>query len=339
MSKKKRVLFIGRGGARAGLGHLVRLDTLVREFESLFDVSFLAQVDDRGRYFLDRREIKYSVYRNTKDLMSFLGGQKTWDTIVVDLYPPEKNLLAALKDYCAYLLCFDDMDHLGETDIPGVILRPQETFNRRIQRKGNTTIVLGRDYFPLRPDVIHSRKSKRFKVQMKNIALVLGGAPQEKSVLALTRLLDGILDRDISLHIVGGFTPSPDELPFSSPRIFVKSNVDAMGRFIQGMDMGIIAGGFVKYEFMCIGTPYAMLSLCSHQGMLGRKFSAQGYGVFWGHIRECLSAPQKMKTKVLSFIADEKRREEISVRSRKLVDGHGSGRILQMVTHLNEGKK
>jgi hypothetical protein len=72
---------------------------------------------------------------------------------------------------------------------------------------------------------------------------------------------------------------------------------------------------------------------------LGRKFSSQGYGNYWGHIEDCLADPEKLKKKVLSFIADEKMRNDISARSRELVDGHGSLRIHRMAESLIQGEK
>jgi spore coat polysaccharide biosynthesis predicted glycosyltransferase SpsG len=339
MSKKYKVLFIGKGGASAGMGHLVRLDTLMREFIPNFDVSVLVDVDDVGRFFLDRRGIDFIPCRDSEELLAFLKRVPPFDIVVVDVYPPSERLLASIRNHCHHLLCFDDMGHLTDEKIDAVWIRPQETFNNKITSRGKSTVVMGSDYFPLRPDMIASRRNKRLNGQVKNIAVILGGAPQTGMNFELARLLDRVLDKNISLHVVLGFEPTQEEmLPFP-PRVFSLGNVDKMGNFINRMDMGIIAGGFVKFEFMCIGTPFAMISLCSHQQKLGRKFSSQGYGNYWGHIKDCLADPEKLKKKVLSFIADEKMRNDISARSRELVDGHGSLRIHRMAESLIQGEK
>ena len=339
MSKKYRALFISKGGATAGMGHLVRLDTLKREFIHHFDVSVLADVDDVGRFFLDRRGIDFVPCRDSGELLAFLKRVLPFDIVVVDVYPPSERLLASIRNHCHHLLCFDDMGHVTDEKINAVWICPQETFNTQITSRGKSTVVMGSDYFPLRPDMILSRKNKRLNGQVKNIAVILGGAPQTGMNLELARLLDRLLDKNISLHVVLGFEPTQEEMLSFSPRVFSLGNVEKMGDFINRMDMGIIAGGFVKFEFMCIGTPFAMISLCSHQEKLGRKFSSQGYGDYWGQIEDCLADLEKLKKKVFSFIADDKKRNEMFSRSRQLVDGQGSRRILRMAESLIQGER
>jgi spore coat polysaccharide biosynthesis predicted glycosyltransferase SpsG len=339
MSKKYKALFIGKGGASAGLGHLVRLDALMREFIHHFDVSVLADVDDVGRFFLDRRGIDFVLSRDSGEVLAFLKRVPPFDIIVVDVYPPSERLLASIRNHCRHLLCFDDMGHVTDEKINAVWIRPQETFNKRIISWGKSTVVMGSDYFPLRADLIVSRKNKRSNRQVKNIAVILGGAPQAGIILELARLLDRQLDKKISLHVVLGFEPDQEELLAFPPRVFPLANVDKMGDFINRMDMGIIAGGFVKFEFMCLGTPFAMISLCSHQEKLGRKFSSQGYGDYWGHVENCLADPEKLKKKLFSFMADEKKRNDMSFRSRQLVDGQGIHRLFRMAESLIQGEK
>jgi len=339
MSKKYKVLFIGKGGSKAGLGHLVRIEALMRGFVHRFDVSVLANLDDIGRYFLLRQGINYFSFRDFRGMLTFLERKPQFDIIFVDMYPPPKSHLFAIKNHCDLLLCFDDMGHVMDETFHCVWIRPQETFNHRIYSIGKTTVVMGSNYFPLRPDLLIARKDKQMTGQVKNMAIILGGAPQEKNIYELTRVLDGFLDQHINLHVVGGFDEKQTEWASFSPRIFPVRNVNHMGDFINRMDIGIIGGGFIKFEFMCVGSPFAMISLCSHQEKLGRRFSSQGYGDYLGKLTYCLKNPQTFKQKILSLISDENRRSEISTRSRRLVDGQGSQRILQLADDLIKGKK
>jgi spore coat polysaccharide biosynthesis predicted glycosyltransferase SpsG len=293
-------------------------------------------VDDTGRSYLEGKGISFADYRNSGDLKLYLNESRFWDIVIVDMYPPKKNLLDALKNHCKVLFCFDDMGLLGETDIPGVVLRPQETFRQKIERRGKTVVVWGSDYFPLRPDLKKSRSSKRFAPQVKNVALVLGGAPEEASIQTMVRLLDDSLDKGIGIHVVTGFTDHRGKRPSFSSRIHLKNSLDSMGPFIQEMDLGIVAGGFIKYEFMCVGTPFGFVPLCSHQEKMARKFSREGYGIRLGHIHECLNASEKVKKKLLSFIAADGERRSMFERSRRLVDGQGSSRIFQRAKNLFE---
>ncbi len=321
------------------MGHLVRLDALIQEFAHDFEVSIAADLDNHGQFYLKKRGIDFFAFGKEGELSSFLSRIPRFDIIVVDVYPPDQRLLATVRNHGDHLLCFDDMGHVADEKIARVYLRPQETFKRKIISGSNSSIFMGSDFFPLRPDMITSRKNKRWDGQVKNIAIVLGGVPRTNKNLELIRLLDRLIDNSVILHIVQGFEQTPSARASFSTRIIPLSNVDAMGDLISRMDMGIIAGGFVKFEFMCIGTPFAIVSLSSHQEVLARKFSARGYGDDWGTVEGCLADPEKLKKKALAFIADEKKRADMFVRSRRLVDGLGGRRILRLAKGLIQGEK
>ena len=338
-SKRHRALFIGRGGAAFGMGHLVRLDALIQEFTHDFEVSIAASLDNHGQFFLKRRRIDFFAYRGERELSSYLSRIPRFDIIVVDVYPPDRRLLAAVRNHGDHLLCFDDMGKVADENIARVYLCPQETFKRKIISRLNSSVIMGSDFFPLRPDIINSRKNKRWNGRVKDIAIVLGGAPQIKKNLNLIRLLDRLIDNSVTFHVVSGFEQTPSTRVSFSTRINSLNNVDTMGDLISRMDMGIIAGGFVKFEFMCIGTPFAMVSLSSHQEVLTRKFSARGYGDDWGPVEGCLADPEKLQEKAVAFIADEKKRAVMFARSRRLVDGLGSCRILRLAKGLIQGEK
>lgn len=322
-----------------GMGHLVRLDALMQEFTHDFEVSVAAGLDSHGQFYLNRRGIDFFAYRKEEELSDFLNRLPRFDIIVVDIYPPDQRLLASIRNHGDHLLCFDDMGHVADEKIAGVYVRPQETFKCKIISGVKSTVVMGSDFFPLRPEILTSRNNKRGNRQVKDIAVVLGGAPQMGRNLDLIQLLDRLIDKSLSLHVVQGFEQTPSVRPSFSDRIIPLGNVDSMGALIGRMDMGIIAGGFVKFEFMCIGTPFAMVSLSSHQKELARKFSTQGYGDDWGPVEGCLANPDKLKRKALAFIADEKKRAAMFARSRRLVDGQGSRRLLRMAKGLIQGEK
>jgi spore coat polysaccharide biosynthesis predicted glycosyltransferase SpsG len=104
-----------------------------------------------------------------------------------------------------------------------------------------------------------------------------------------------------------------------------------MAEFIAGMDLGIIAGGFIKFESMCIGTPFVLISLCAHQEKLAKKFANRGYGIYLGAIKNILAHQDRFKRKIEDFLVNETLRKEMFEKSRQLVDGKGSSRILEMV--------
>jgi spore coat polysaccharide biosynthesis predicted glycosyltransferase SpsG len=331
---KSRVLMICRGSQKEGMGHLVRISALVEAFTPVYDVTVLAKQDPLVERFFKQQGIRPSTYRDHHVLYRFLektAAQEPYTAIIVDIYLISGQVLDKLETYCRVLVNFDDMKRRVRHPINGVYLHPQEPYNREIMTLGTASVYQGCDYFPLRQLFSWYREKKRFRKRVTQLGVILGGAPSLDYTLALTRLLDGFLKKSVHLQVVTGFNPEEIDGRDFSPRVHWLKQVGNMAEFIAGLDIGIIAGGFIKFEMMCIGTPFALVSLADHQHRLARKFSAQGYGIYMGTINNLLSRPLRFKQKLEQFITDRISRQQMYSQSRQLVDGKGSERILEIV--------
>ena len=334
---KPRLLLIGKGGQKAGMGHLVRISALVEVFAPGYEVSVLANQEPLVERFLEQlaqQGIRCSTFRDHHVLYRFL--EKTtvhepYAAIIVDIYLISGDVLKQVEKYCNFLVNFDDMKLRVRQDIDGAFLRPQEPFNREIITLGATPVFQGSDYFPLRQIFARYREQKRFQKTVTHLGVILGGAPSLHYTHELTRLLDGFLKEDVQLHVVTGYNPGEIDGNIFSSRVHWLKRVSNMAEFIARLDVGIIAGGFIKFEMMCIGTPFVMVSLATHQHHLARKFAAQGYGVYMGTIKNLLSRPDRFRKKLEGFITNRSLRQHMFANSRQLVDGKGSERILEIV--------
>jgi spore coat polysaccharide biosynthesis predicted glycosyltransferase SpsG len=335
--KKPKLLIIGKGGKKEGMGHLVRIGTLVETFTSNYLITVLVKQDRFGEFFFKQKGINCFTYQDNRGLYLFL--EKTTRTgkyaaIIIDIYRISINVIKRIENYCDFLVNFDDMQRRVQYPIDGVFLCPQEPFNREIEFRGPTVVAKGTDFFPLRQIFARYRQQHRFKKKVNNIGIILGGVPSKTYTLQLIRLLDQFLDKTVNLHAVMGYDPGELSSHRFSSRVHIGKNIDNMAAFITEMDVGIIAGGFIKFEFMCIGTPFLLVSLCAHQQELARKFASNGYGVYLGEIKNLIANPGKFQRKIESFLSNETLRVEMFENSRQLVDGQGSVRILEMVNSL-----
>lgn len=335
--KKPRLLMVGKGGKKEGMGHLVRISTLVEAFAPTYDVSLLVKQDRYGEYFFKQKGISYFTYRDNRGLYRFLektGKNEKYRAIIIDIYRISIKVIKKIENYCDLLVNFDDMQRRIQHRLNGVFLCPQELFNREITSKDKTTVIKGTDYFPLQRVFTQYREQKQFREDVAEIGIILGGVPSKAYTFELVRVMDAFLDKNIHLYVVMGFEPSGIDLELSSSRVHLVKNVDNMAEFITKMDAGIIAGGFIKFEMMCIGTPFLLVSLCDHQQRLARKFAAGGYGVYLGDIKDLIANQKKFRRKIESFLANAALREEMFGNSRQLVDGKGSSRIFALVNRL-----
>lgn len=342
--KSSNLLFVGKGGSREGMGHLVRIGTLLDTFDQdarhRFDMSVLVKHDRFGQFYFSRKGIVPATYKDNRGLYRYLEHNGPYDVIIIDIYRIALAVIARIKTYCRLLIHFDDMQLRLRKDpkINGVFVCPQEPFNRIEETKNNLTVIRGTDFFPLRPEFAQCRSRKQFSPKVSTVGVILGGVPDPDYTLELVKLLDNILERQVRLKVVMGYDPGEvDTADYSSRVLFVK-NVEDMAGFIAGIDVGIIAGGFIKFEMMCVGTPFGLISLCEHQQKLARKFSRHGYGVYWGSITNILAKPGNFKRKITAFLTDASLRKTIFTGSRRLVDGNGSSRIVELTNAFIENE-
>jgi len=330
MSKPK-LLFIGKGGAKEGMGHLVRIRTMVTDLAPHYDVGVLSLQDSFGDFFFKQEAIDVFTYRDNRGLYRFLEKSGRYAVIIVDIYRISIDVLHKIQQYCDRLINFDDMQRRVRHHINGAFVCPQEPFNSDVSVNETTLTVKGTDYFPLREEFRRVREQAEFRRHVSQVGVILGGVPTQSYTLELIRLLDRTLEPAVEISVVMGYAPGDFDTKDFSSRVKFLKNVDRMAAFIAKLDVGIIAGGFIKFEMMCIGTPFMLVSLCEHQHRLARKFAAAGCGVYLGKIADVLGNPENTKRKIEDFITDITMRETMYHHTRRLVDGKGGERILKLV--------
>ena len=331
---KSKVLFIVKGGRNYGMGHLVRAGILIETFAPFFGISVLVNGDTYAKNLFRNRKIKFSTYSGTSDLLQFIKKNGSYAFIIVDMLHISVALLKNIEKYCRYLIVFDDMQKLTRRRIRGFVICPQETSRSSIERKGGRYSIKGADFFPLRQKFLFYRKRKAFSPSVKNILVCLGGGTEPARTLRLVKLLDGCIDESIKLHAVIGYVPGETNKHKFSKRVIFYNTVDNPARLISRADIGIISSGFIKFEFMCIGTPFCLVSLNSHQGILAKKYSSRGYGFYAGNIKDIEARPKVFCKKIAMFIVSGSLREKMFIRARSLIDGRGDLRILNLSQRL-----
>ena len=334
----QKILLIGKVGKRIGMGHLVRLSSLYDILRPVYETTLLINDDKAGLEFANRGGIRFNYYKSYTDIIKFIKKIGNPAVIIVDiLYFPLKDL-RVLKNYCKFLIVFDDLHKLVDKQIEGVIICPQETFKNKIEYKKYTCIVKGADFFPLKNTYRLYRKRKIFSNSVKHILISLGGFPAREDILFLIGNLDDCLDKKIFIHAVLGYSLFGLNKLFSK-RIVIHTKLEDLGALITKADLGIISAGFVKFEFMCIGTPFCIVSINSHQKELAKKFSSKGYGIYLGYAKALRAKPKNFCKKINYLLYANLLRKEMFLRSRKLIDGNGDVRLLKFISDLLERER
>lgn len=334
---REKLLFIGKGGKKEGMGHLVRIATLAEVLAEKYDVTVITQQDRFGDFFFKQKRVGCDHYKNNRDLYGFLQKTGPYRVIIIDVYRIGIAVINRISQYSSFIINFDDMRRRVKHGIKGAFICPQEPFNHSLEKTGERMVFSGTDYFPLRPVFAETRVTRKFRPGVFRVGIILGGVPSKSVTLEFARQMDEILAPYVCLDVVLGYDPDEVNEKSFPGRVHFLKNVENMAAFLASLDVAIIAGGFIKFEAMCMGTPFALVSLCSHQQKLARVFAHEGYGIYLGPVGKLTGTAMNQgafKRKMLAFIGNKSLREEIFTRSRLLVDGQGSERIAELVTQL-----
>jgi spore coat polysaccharide biosynthesis predicted glycosyltransferase SpsG len=329
----RKILLIGKGGKGLGMGHIIRLGSLYELFRRRYNIELLLNNDRYAVEFAVNRKYKFRIYNNFTQMLQLIAKAGPYDILFFDMLRIPISILKNAKKYCSSLLVFDDMHRLAEKDMDAGIICPQDTFRNKVRHKNATTIFSGTDYFPLRKDVKLYRKQKRYNKEVRNILISLGGKPPLGQTMLVARLLDRHLDENIKIHLLLGHNKRTKIKDFSGRVILHGADADVASLILKS-DLGIIAAGFTKFEFICIGTPFFMFSLNYHQRVLAEKFSSKGYGIYLGDIADLSKNIDGFYSKVDNLILNPGLRKGMYLQNRKLMDGNQDARYLNLVNEL-----
>lgn len=185
-----------------------------------------------------------------------------------------------------------------------------------------------RDLRPERPDVPDA---------VRDVLVTFGGgdhtARTREVVHGLTRVRPGLRR---AIVVVGAMYPDPASLreqlePLDGPEAELHVNTSRMPQLMARADLAVSSGGLTAWELCCLGVPNAVISTAENQRQTGRLMHRREYAHYLGHHDE-VSAGDVARC-VSDLSTDRERRRRLSERSRELVDGRGTERVLR---HLRE---
>ncbi|WP_434511450.1 hypothetical protein [Desulfitobacterium sp. AusDCA] len=94
--------------------------------------------------------------------------------------------------------------------------------------------------------------------------------------------------------------------------------------------MVISAGGSTLYELAACGTPALVFILADNQEGIVRKMDELGYVKTLGWYNQL--SDETVLNKLRELISDYKQHQELSSKAQRLVDDHGTDRIVQNIT-------
>lgn len=194
----------------------------------------------------------------------------------------------------------------------------------------------GHTFIPLRLDYQQENLKERVvSKEVRTILVTLGGSDTYGFTPKVVRAISN-LPEEISITIIAGPSFQHNcELDLAirdSHRTFnVIHNVKDMIPLMCSADIAICSAGLTLFELACLGIPVVIICAELFEEETAQYMENNGFGINLGFGEKV--SEHAISQAVLSIISDYERRKSMSLKGKKLIDGAGADRIIEIIEH------
>ncbi len=331
----------GDAGAEAGMGHVYRslayarllakkiTDAEIRFFMRGFPEG-IAKVHGEG-FHVHPLPVKPAQ----ADYEAALSAYRP-DLLVVDLPKGSPELMSAGRMFAHAIVALDDVWPTGkEADaIVNGILWATHWLPERV---GRAKVYQGVEYLTLREQfAVANRQLRHISSKVKRILISTGGADGRSFMLQLMEALRNLpFECQVNAMIGPAYTNAAKikkaaQLMSGRVKFAVVENASNMADYLMAADMAIVTGGTVMFESAACGTPAIIVCSYEHQVSQAKWFHEHEISLNFGYFPEAVD--RKLLAHAVEELAEDlPRRQEMSSAGKRLVDGRGIYRLVDII--------
>ena len=338
-----RLLIRAHGSPHAGAGHVMRCLALAEEWignggQASFCVGpgigpLTARIEETGAGLIGIDAAPGSAADAA--LTSRAAREANAAALVLDGYVFDESYTAALQPDAPLLMVDDDARW---SRYPAQLLLNQNLFASEAMyagRAAGTRLLLGSDYALIRREIREAGTADHASRRdgPTRVLVTLGGADPANVTRTATEALRGLTGLDVAARVVvGPLFQGLDEiraLAADSGHLEVHVAPPDFPSLMAWADFAISAAGSTTWELMHLGIPLLLMVLADNQREIAASAARAGVAQVLGW-HEDLDA-DAVGHAVAELAADPARRAAMSAAGRRLIDGHGAGRVAQAV--------
>lgn len=330
-----KILIITEANEKVASGHLMESIALYKKLVANNIEALILRNHDMpclwGKKLesIDNATYSFSLYQGMEEILKHLK-DNAYDVIVTDLREIQnEQLLRIKKVFQGKIICLDEWGNR--------FLNCHAIVNNMADRsfwdyKDSTArIYAGAQYLILNSALRnYHEKKKVISQEIRNVVITMGGVDSNNNTQKIYDIIKEI-DSIKTINIVlGGGYRNEEKIRQSVEtdlRCVVHKDIDYLFELIYDADVAFCAGGNTMYEIACIGTPAIVVPTMPHEEINGRAFQRAGFGHVF--VRDDM---KEILPFMLSF--DQKMRAQMSGCGKKLIDGNGVERVLQIILAL-----
>jgi UDP-2,4-diacetamido-2,4,6-trideoxy-beta-L-altropyranose hydrolase len=319
-----------------GAGHLMRCLSIAHAFSLRGEKLAFVTADHKCDSQIRRNGFESIC---TDSLWSELKSEEVYsilqhyspDLVLVDSYFVTHEYLRKLNEYTKTAYVDDlnadcwEVDYLINYNISAAV------FDYSAYKNTHTKLILHPQFAPLRSEYTNLPKHE-IKSPVKDVFVSTGGADPEG---ILIKMVESMCPRfpNISFHfLIGPLNPYLNEIrEKAGENILFHINETHVAKLMAKCDAAVSASGSTLYELCAAGTPTVAYSVADNQLAAVKEFAKQEVMVYAGDCRKDPAFINTLGDELDYLIHNEGKRNAQSQKMKKLVDGRGAERIVEML--------
>lgn len=293
--KRKRVLFRATGGPGTGWGHVMRCLALADGLRrARWDVSF--RLEDSSP----------DVARFVSREFPVVDARAPCDWAVFDSYALGEGDRRQVLETDMKLLCIDDQAR-GRFSADVILNANPGARASEYRCARPTRLLLGSRYCLLRAPFRRRMPAKRIAKRARRLLVSFGGTDP-------LRMADRVLSA----------LPSGFEV-----RVLRGATASETAALMKWADMAVTAAGSTCWELARVGVPLLAVACAENQRRVADAVHRRGIGMSLGSRQDLI--PGRLRDRLETLAADPERRERMSRKGQKIVDGRGVERVIEVM--------
>jgi len=335
-----KIIFRTDGGGNVGLGHLSRCLSLAESLKEKGIKCVFATKDIDSKiggmivsngHLIEKLPSEISLEEDLNLTINLIKNIRP-DLVITDSYEIDQSYLEQLKKLNIILMSIDDLAKLHFcSDI--VLNQNIGAQNSDYSIEKYTKLLLGPEYALLRKKARDKQGLKEIKEIAKNILITLGGTDPDNQTLKIVKALKDIKNNIVVTVIMGPHYQYEELLRKEigvSNQFFLVSDPQDICDLMEKADMAVSAGGSTCYELAYLGVPNIIMVMADNQKKIAEELDSYGISINLNWFEDVTE--EYIKKAGENLIKDRNKREKMSTKGRKLVDGRGVERVVEEIT-------
>ena len=338
-----KILIRTDASSKIGTGHVMRCLALVQAWlDADVQVTFLMTIKAsalESRLQAEGIKVDYLLVSpgSQEDAEQTVSKAKTLGSpwVVADGYQFGADYQLTIKTAGLKLLLIDDYGH-AKHYWADLVLNQNVCAHENLyaKRESSTQLLLGTSYALLRKEFWPWQGwQRKLPTVARKILVTLGGADPDNVTFKVIQALQMLKVNNLEMIVVvGGSNPHYEQLQEavddleSAIAITLRRNVTNMSELMAWADVAVTAGGSTCWELAFMGLPSLIIILVENQRAIAEKLDTTGAAINLGWHNNISTNALQQQTHRLANTPNL--RQAMTERSRQLVDGEGSQRVL-----------